>query len=287
MKSSLLYSFLLASLFIAGCRKDDNPKVPDLEKVPLPQITQKAGTTLIPGDDPASFTSTVTVDLYYPFGLKPKYIDLVVIKNGDVSNPKVIQANITSFPTDVEVTGQQLIDLFGAPIGLGDNFQIGGDVVTLEDKRFAAFPPGGETYAPGIANLPGISTQLRFAAPCLFDPALYTTGDYEVVTDEWGDYGEGDVVAVTKIDDTHYSFKYLTNPAYPIIMEVNPVDNSITVAPVVYGDYPQFGVVDLTAQSVPGPSSMVDPCDISFSVRLDHSDAGGSYGEYVIKLRKL
>lgn len=284
MKSSIIFSVLLSALFIAGCRKDDNPKVPDLEKVPLPQITQTAGTDKIPGDDPASFTATVKVDVYYKFGLQPKYIDLVVIKNNDKSNPRTIQANITSFPTDVAITGQQLIDLFGANIGLGDAFQVGADVVTQDDKRYPAFPDGGVTYAPGIANLPGINTQLRFAAPCLFDPALYTDGDYEVVSDDWGDYAAGTVVAVTKIDDTHYSFKYAASNAQPIVMEVNPVDNTITVPAVVYGDY---GGIVVTAEGRPG--SEVDPCDVSFIVKLNHTAPPpyGDLGDYTIRLRKL
>jgi hypothetical protein len=286
MKSSIVYSFLVAALFIAGCRKEDNPKVPELEKVPLPLITQKEGGTTI--EDASTFSAVVTVDVYYKFGVQPKTMDLVVIKNGDASNPKVLQAGITTYPTDVTVTGAQLQELFGSTIALGDNFQIGADVITQEDERFPAFPLGGGVpYAPGIANLPGINTQLRFAAPCLFDPALYTEGDYEVVVDEWADFAEGDVVVVTKIDDTHYSFKYLTTNAQPIVMEVNPADNTITVAATVYGDYPQYGITDISAVSVPGASSMVDPCDVSFSVRLDHYDAGGSYGEYTIKLRKL
>lgn len=283
MKSSIIFSFLLATLFIAGCRKDDNPRVPDLEEVPLPQITLKEGTDKIPGDDPAAFAATVTVDVYYKNGLQPKSFDLVVIKNDDKSNPKVIQANITTFPTDVAITGQQLIDLFGAPVGLGDAFQIGADVTTLDDRKFSAFPAEGVTFAPGIANLPGISTQLRFAAPCLFVPADYTEGDYEVVVDEWADYAAGDAVAVTKIDDYHYSFKYKASNAQPIVMEVNPETNAITVAPVMYGDY---GGIEIVAESVAG--SEVDPCDVSFVVKLNHNAAGyGDQGDYTIRLRKL
>lgn len=284
MKYSVIFSLLFASLFMAGCRKDDNPKVPDMASVPLPTFTQTAGGALIPGDDPASFAATFDVDVYYKNGLQPKSFDVVVIKNGDKSNPKVIQADITTFPTTINVTGQQLIDLFGANIGLGDAFNIGADVIAQDGTKYPAFPDGGVTYAPGIANLPGIVTELRFAAPCLFDPAAYTAGDYEVVVDEWEDYAPGDIVTVAKIDDTHYSFKYAADNAVPIIMEVNPDNNAITVNAVMYGDY---GGLEVTATSVEGPNSMVDPCDVSFSVQLNHVYSGGDLGNYIIKLRKL
>lgn len=284
MKPLHLIFILVSALQLIGCRKDDNPRVPDLEEVPLPQITLKEGEEKIPGDEPASFSAVVTVDVYFKQGLQPKSFDLVVIKNDDKSNPKVLQANITTFPTDVTITGQQLIDLFGSDISLGDAFMVGADVFTQEGENFAAFPDGGVTYAPGIANLPGINTELRFAAPCLYDPAAYTEGDYEVVVDEWADYSEGDIVFVTKIDDTHFSFKYAPDNAQPIVFAVNPADNSITADPQVYGDY--TGVV-VTAKSVPGAE--VDPCDVSFIIKLNHSAPPpyGDLGDYIIRLRKL
>lgn len=285
MKYSVIFSFLFATLFIAGCRKDDNPKVPDLTKVPLPLITlAENAVSKIPGGDPASFNTSFVVDVYFKHGELPKQFDVVVVKNGDVSNPKTIQAGINSFPSTINLTGQQLIDLFGEPIELGDQFEVGADVVTKEDVRWQAFPPVGTTYAPGIANQPGSSTSLVFAAPCLFEPDLYTEGDYEVVVDEWEDYASGDVITVTKIDDTHYSFEYAADNPNPIIMIVNPEDNSITVESTMYGDY---GGLEVTATSVPGDDSQVDPCDISFSVKLNHVYSGGDLGNYIIKLRKL
>lgn len=285
MKLSIIYSFLFAAILITGCRKDDNAKVPDLDKVPIPLITLGDGAEVkIPGDDPASFTTTFNVDTYFKNGELPEHLDVVVIKNGDKSNPKVIQANVTTYPTTIEVTGQQLIDLFSDDIGLGDAFDIGADVYTLDGKKYEAFPVLGTTYAPGIANLPGSSTQLRFAAPCLFDEAAYTEGDYEVVVDEWEDFEPGTAIPVKKIDATHYSFKYGAANANPIVIEVNAEDNSVTVAPVMYGDYDGAQV---TAEGVAG--SEVDPCEVSFKLILNHNapDFGGDLGNYAITLKKL
>lgn len=286
MKYSIIFSFILVTLCVAGCRKNDNPKVPELIEVPLPNITLTDGELKIPGDDPTSFAASFDVDVYYKYGLQPQAMDIVVIRNGDKTNPKVLQANVTTFPTSFNITGQQLVDLFGTAIGLGDAFEVGADMIMENGTRYPAFPVGGTTYAPGIATLPGINTSLRFAAPCLFDPEAYTEGDYEIVTDEWEDYHPGDHVAVKKIDDTHYSFKYLADNAQPIIMEVHPEDNSITVAPVMYGDY---GGTQITAESVAGPNTGVDPCDVSFSVTLHHTltEDGSDVGNFTIKFKKL
>jgi hypothetical protein len=284
MKSLLIYSLLLGTLIISGCRKDDNPKVPDFEKVPVPLITLAEGSSeKIPVADPASYTSTIVIDRYFKNNPAPKQLDVFIIKNGDVSNQKPLQEGITSFPTNITITGQQLIDLFG-PIVIGDQFTIGADVTTLEGHKIIAFSPDHTTYAPGIFNMPGSSPELTLVGACVFDPANFTSGDYEVILDEWEDYAVGSTIPVTKIDDTHYSFEYAADNANPIVMEVDPISGAITVAPVMYGDY---GGAQVTAKSVEG--SEVDPCDISFHVILNHNapDFGGDLGDYAIVLKKV
>lgn len=286
MKSSVIFSFFIGALLIAGCRKEDNPKVPELEKAPIPLITFGEGSNeKIPEADPTGYTANVVVDNYFKNGEAPKQIDLVVVKNGDNSNQQVIQAGITTFPTTVTVTGQQLRDLFGADIVLGDVFQIGADVTTTEGKKYNAFLPSELNYAPGINNLPGSSPELALECVvfCPFVAADFTTGDYEVVEDEWEDYAVGSSITVTQIDDTHYSFEYAADNANPIVIAVNE-DQTLTIDPVMYGDY---GGAQVTAHGVEG--SQVNPCDKSFHIVLNHNapDFGGDLGDYVITLKKL
>ena len=287
MKSSLIFSFLLGAIIISGCRKDDNSKVPDFQKVPVPQITLAEGSgEKIPVSDPASYTSTIVVDNYFKFGEAPKQFDVVVVKNGDFLNQKLLQGAITTFPTNITITGQQLADMFGEAIAVDDAFTIGADVTTQDGRKYMAFSEDGITHAPGIFNMPGSSPELTLVGAniCFFDPADFTGGDYEVIVDEWVDYVPGTVIPVTKIDDTHFSFEYAADNANPIIMEIDPNTNAVTVAPVMYGDY---GGAQVTAKSVEG--SEVDPCDVSFHLILNHNapDFGGDLGDYAITLRKV
>ena len=288
MKSSLIYSFLLGLFVISGCRKDDNPKVPDITKVPVPQITLAPGSgDKIPISDPSTYSGTIVVDNYFKFGEVPKQLDVLVIKNGDVLNQKLLQGAVTSFPTNITVTGPQFADLFGEPIADGDEFTIGADLTTQDGRKYAAFSSDGITYAPGIFNMPGSSPELTIlgADICLYKSEDYTAGDYEVVLDEWNDYPPGTIIQVTKIDDTHYSFMYAASvDPSPIVIEVDPNTNAATVAPATYGDYGDGAV--WTATSVTG--SEVDPCDVSFHLILDQSSPayGGSVGEYAIVFKK-
>ncbi|WP_152269364.1 hypothetical protein [Agriterribacter humi] len=283
---SIIYSAILAMFLFAGCRKDDNAKVPDLERVPLPLITKDASTDVtISSQEPETFAATFNVDLYYKDDIKPQKFDVVIIKNGDKSNVKSLQDGVTTFPVSLQITGPQLATLFGSPIVLGDKFDIGVNITTQEGKVFQAFPLTGVAYNANIAALANSSTSVRYEAICKFNPEDYA-GDFKVVTDDWADYAPGDIVAVTVIDDTHLSFKYLDDNARPIIVEVKP-DNTTFVAKQVYGDGYGLGYGEISCETVPSADNYVGPCEGILSVRLKHTVAAGSFGDATITLQKI
>jgi hypothetical protein len=192
----------------------------------------------------------------------------------------------------VNITGQLLGDLFGSTPVLDDEFTFGADVITANGKTYNAFPPDGITYAPGIANLPGSGTEISLLTAnfCLYDPAAYTEGDYEVVVDEWGFTSAGDIVTVTKIDDTHFSFQFdaVENPQ-PIIMEIDPVTNEVTVESTMYGLF-DYGTGDgaLESTTKTGAGSEVDPCETSFKLFLNQDiQFYGDQGDFAFVLKKV
>lgn len=290
MKRLLIFSTLLTLVFFTSCRKDDNPRVPDLTKVKVPIIQlDPTSDQFINPVNPASFKARFTVELLFENEGAPKQVDVVVMKNDDKGNVKAFQSNIT-LPIDLEITGQKLIDLFG-PIQGGDKFDIGTDITLDDGTKLLAFPPVGEAYASGMVTLidnvkPGAVTSLQFLMPCPFDADAYN-GNFIVVSDEWEDYAAGTVIPVTKVSATQISFKYNVDAgsAQPIILTIDPSNNSISVAKQYYGSY---GGTPVHAQSVAGAASLVNPCDVSLSVRLKHTDPSGgtTYGTATIRLRK-
>jgi len=280
-----LIIILLSSLVFFGCRKSDDPKLPDLTRVPTPNLSlDPSSNTFIPPGASATFKAKIVVDLKFKEDVPPKKMDAVVIKNGDKTNSKVLKADITTFPTTVDITGQQLIDLFGAPIGDGDLFEVGVDITTQNGQVFQAFPAVGEPYGTGVANeAGGVTTSISFLKPCTFVASAYA-GNFEVISDEWADYTAGTVIPVKQVSANQISFEYNVDPgsAKPIILTINPADNSITVPKQVYGSY---GGTVFSAESVPGASSAVNPCDLSLSVKLLHTWPGSSYTA-TIKLKK-
>src|SRR5690554_5797610 len=118
-----LYSLIVILLAISSCRKDDNPRLPGIASVPQPQLTKDVTTDVsISALEADLFNASFEVDLYFKEDIKPQKFDVVVMKNGDKSTVKVLQNDVTVFPTKVSVTGPQLATLYGEAIVLGDKF---------------------------------------------------------------------------------------------------------------------------------------------------------------------
>lgn len=282
-----LYFFSVAALFTA-CTKEGNGKVPELSNFPLPLVVKVAGSEqVISAQNPDAFVGKFTVGLYFPNDAPPKKLDVVIIKNNDKTNVKMLKTDVTTFPTEITITGTQLATLFNAPVVLGDKFDIGVDVTTYTGAKFEAFPVTGAPYAAGIAAQPGASTFVRYEAVCQYKPEDFQ-GDFEVITDEWADYTPGEIVQLTQVDATHFSFKFRAADALPIVVTVNPNTNAVTVPKQVYGSgYPPgwtFG--NISAESVASVDNFVAPCSGTFSVILKHTVAAGSFGEFKLVLKK-
>ncbi|MBX3254954.1 MAG: hypothetical protein KF862_12500 [Chitinophagaceae bacterium] len=286
MKRILFFLSVLAGILLfASCDKERTGKIPTLTEVPLPLILKDPGGDQSISANPDTFQAKFSVDIYFKEDTPPQKFDIVIMKNESKGNVKVFKANVTSFPVSYEISGPELVELFGEPIVPGDKFDIGADVTTQDGQVYRAFPEGGVGYNANIGALAGASPAIRYAAPCKYVSEVYE-GKFVVVTDEWGDYAEGDVVPVTRIDDTHFSFKYADINAQPIIVEVDPEDNSTHVAKQVYGDGYGAGYGPISCETVASPLNIVDPCVGSFTVRLNHTVSAGSFGEATITLKK-
>ncbi|MEO5683679.1 MAG: hypothetical protein ABIQ88_13610 [Chitinophagaceae bacterium] len=281
MKQIIIYSLLSVVLF-ASCRKSDNSKLPDLSRVPVPLITKDAtGNATIDGNAPNTFSGKVKVDLYFKDDTKPAKFDIVVIKNGDKSIVKTLQAGVTSFPTTVTVTGLQLATLFGTPIVLGDKFDIGADVTTLSGQKFEAFPLSGVGYGTGVANQPGASTSISYSAVCPFDINSFLGAATIQDPDFWGaDYP---VTVSLESADTYKILGWVEEPSYYILVKVNTAALTVAVTKRVYG--PTLPTTSYTNPASEGTGT-IDACSKKIIMNLTNTVAQGSFGAAVITLSK-
>lgn len=280
-------------MVMAACRKSDNERVPELTKVPLPLLKKVSGNATISVLEADKFTATFSVGLYYPDADKPAKFDVVVRKNSNNATTKVIKADVTTYPSEVTVTGPQLISLFGnTAIKLGDKFDFGVDVTLSDGKKFLAFPTVGVPFSSGGASVAGSAPSIAYEAVCAFKMSDYgaigSTVDFVIASDAWGDYVKGDVIPVKIIDETSLSFEYPANNAKPIVIKIDPVTNVTSVAQVTFGDYglPQYG--DFITKSKAGSAgNTVTPCETGVSVELEFTSSKGfSFQGGVIKFNK-
>ena len=283
-----LYSLIVILLAISSCRKDDNPRLPGIAEVPQPLVLKDVNTdvsisALVPDD----FTATYSVGLHFKDAVQPKKFDIVVVKNGNKANVKVLKADVTIFPQTMNITGAQLKTLFGEPIVLGDKFDIGVDITTKDGKVYQAFPVVGEGYGANVGGQPGSSLFVRYEAVCQFNIDEYA-GDFEVIVDEWDDFGVGNIVkiAINGIDELIFS--YPTVEELPIVIKVNTGTNVATIAKQPMGAYGgswQYGTI--SAETKGGDTAnYVSPCDGTIVLNIGYTVSAGGFGEASLILKK-
>jgi len=290
MKRIIIYSTVLIAIVavLNACRKDDNPRIPALEKfewMPLIVKDQTADVS-IDGKEPASFVGKFSIDKYFETDINPQKVDVVVMKNLNTANIKVFKADVTSFPATVEITGPQLETLFGTPIILGDNFTIGVDITTPGGKKFEAFPAIGNSYAAGITAQPGASPTINYLSACTFDKNSFN-GPYEVIQDDWADFNPGETVNVTPgAGVNQISVLAYPSPAYgtnrkPMLVDVNPTTFAATITEQVIGDY-NGAPPGATARG----DGTVNPCGDELDLNITFKIGGTDYEDYRLVLRK-
>lgn len=289
MKKQILFSIsslLFATIIFIGCKKNDGATKIELTRVPTPLVTKDpTGDANISGQDPGSFVGKFIVDLYFKTDKVQKF-DVVVIKNGNKANVKTIQANVTAFPSPMQVTGTQLTTLFGTAPVAGDNFQIGVDITTLNGLKMEAFPVVGNAYASGISAQPGGSPSITYLTLCSFDKASFN-GNYTVAQDDWADFEIGDPVEVkpgagaNQISITAYPSPTYGNARQPMIVDVDPATFAVTIPQQVIGNY--FGAPP--GATVRG-TGVVNPCGDNITLTLTINIGGTDYEDLVLSLNK-
>ncbi len=296
MKKNILLYGLFASLVFIGCKKDDGPIAKadgiSLETVPYMRITKVAGFTadIIPSTI-ASYQGKIKVELLYSYtnnDLKlPEKVDLVIIKNGNRNDVKVLKAGITTFPSEVTFTGPELVALFGSVVTC-DGFQVGYDVYA-NGKKYEAWPAGGAIGNGGATgiNQPFYSAFLTYNTKVEYVPATYS-GNFKVVSDAFEDFPVGSTVVLTQVNATQFSMMSpaVSNPL-PFILTVDPATLVVTAPRQKIGDWflwePAYTNPSI---AVTGTTSFVTPCTKLLTLFLDYRVDQGGFGAYKLVLQK-
>jgi len=299
MKKNIYYFILAVSVLFTACKKNDGSISKDysLDRTPQPQVNKSTGSQAIDVLNLDAFSASYTVGVFNTGDVAPSKMDIVIRKNGLNSSVKVLQAGVTTFPSTFTLTSAQLATLFGTPVVLNDSYDISADVYTQSGKKFEAYPtipgvPSAFGFGSGVGSQPGASLAIQYKAICAYNPSIYE-GNFVVIDDAWADFLPGDVIELTRIDDTHFSmlFPAAISPV-PVVITINPLDNSASVAKQSTGTgwnygppgYPGSFVVTAGSAS----ASFVSPCDQTLTLALNYGYSAGTFGggPYVISMVK-
>jgi len=276
---------VLVGLIFSQCRKDDNPKLPKIERVSVPLLIKNEtdGDFLI--QDPEIFKAVFTTDLYFKDGAKPKSYDVVIAFNGDYSNVKVYKANVTSFPSQFSITGPELYSLFGKTIAndfkVGDYFEIGANIVSESDLSVPAFNKTGSAYGSDIINLPGSSPTIIYRAVCPLDINQFV-GDFTV---DDPDFWEASYPVQISLEGTDILVVkgWVEDPAAEVKITVDLKKQLVTVPKQIYT--PSIAGLPYTNYTIVGAGN-IDPCTTSISFTAANAVDQGSFGNASISIHK-
>jgi hypothetical protein len=297
MKKIIVPLIICVAIFgsMLSCRKNDNPKLGPITSVPLLNFIDTANDRLIP--DTGAFTRTFTVDLYYKSDVKPKSIDIVIVKNGAKTNYndssiKILQAGVTTFPSAITFTNISIVNLFGS-IALGDIYEFGANITLQNGTVIPGFIvgdsnlKGGSDYGSDIAQLPGENYIVTYKSPCAYNQSILT-GTYKIIRDDWQDYVNlpQPVPPVTpgpaanQITLMVYPGAAAGTNAKPMIVTIDTLNaggGNATVANQIIGDYPGAGATNATAQTnvADANNSFVDFCTGEIHLELDFTLPNG------------
>ena len=293
MKKFLSIILLTGLVIAAGCRKNDNPKLPEgIESVPFPQLTADATSDVLI-QEVSDFKGKFTLDVYFKDQPKPKKMDLVVAMNGDYSVTKTLQADITSFPVTVDVTGPQLAALFGLQpedVALGDYFEIRANMTLTNGKVLNGFIPSVydadsnlislEPYGSDITNFPNSNLTITYKKVCALNIDDFV-GDFTLEDPDF--YEDNLPVTIERVGTTD-SLKltgYAGDPASVLYMIVDERTQTINIPKQVYLPL-LWGYHNAALEG----TGSIDACNIAITLKTTNTVTEGSFGTFTSKIRK-
>jgi len=228
----------------------------------------------------------------------------VAISNGNVASANVVgyyysesgvekavfATNITTFPSTFHIDQNDLYEKFAinsaSDVNISDKLIITTDL-TLKDGRIIKMytDDGVKNYGADVTNQSIYSAAQTYIFSCPLEDASNFNGNYEVIVDDWADYGTGDIVPVVydssfgtlKFKILNTNNPYISNTDSYFIVTINPTDSSVTVASNEALDYPGFDTINVTG------TGAVGSCTGDIVVTLNF----GPYGSYNLELKKV
>jgi hypothetical protein len=240
MKKLLIYALFTTVLF--SCKKAYFTNDFDNFEIGSYLRLDKTEKTTIDYNKVAQESVAITVT---PLGSELDKVNVYAVLGGenlDESKWKLVKTfPATGSAMTLTITATELATAFGTtPAGLnpGNTYTLYNQNITKDGRTFDVSNSDDD-----LEGQPGYQSAFRWQAIvfCAYDPTSTNNIDYEVVTDEWGDFGAGDIVTVKNGPGAN---QITLVGVYPttinhkdIVVNVAPANGAATVVKQVYGMY--------------------------------------------------
>ena len=191
-------------LMFASCTNDGGSSKEDLNEAAIPNITKISttdqGLNVVALKAGQAINLGLNVDV--AFGDVASMDVVGIYTKGTVKEKAILKANLTTFPSIVNITQTDLYNAFNilnsaSDVDLKDNLIISADLTLKNGTVIKMFNSNGLTnYGSGVANFDGIKVIQTYIVSCpLVDASLFS-GNYKVTADQWDDYGVGPIIPV-------------------------------------------------------------------------------------------
>ena len=210
----------------------------------------------------------------------------VLGSNLDPTSWKLVKNVPFTEGVELKLTGAEITAALGITAAdVNTDISLYPEAVTTDGRKFSiANTPTNFQSFPAY-NIAFIWTATLVNYVCPFDRD-YFSGNFAVQSDGWNDFAAGDLIPVqpgpgaNQITITLYPAPGVGTNRTPIILDVDPDTDLVTVAKQQYGDYSG------DFYSVEG-DGFVSACSGLISLSLMHSTGADSGGPYVVVLKKL
>lgn len=288
---SLIIPLLLIVSIIVSCEDDGGKSKKTFISGATPNITKLSSSdqsinlvALKNGDD---IDLGFTVDRYYGNIISADVVGFYFTEDG--AEKHVFKTNVTEFPYTMHLDQNDLFDAFsidnGDDVTITDKLIITAEI-TLKDGRVLKMysDEGIKNYGADISNQSQYAAAQTYIISCPLDNASLFDGDYEVVVDDWADYGAGDIIPL-EYDSNFGTLKfkilntnnpYINNTDSYLIVTVDPTDSSVTVVSNEDMDYGGGFIVGVTG------TGAIGSCTGDIVITLNF----GPYTGYNLELKK-
>lgn len=259
----LLPILLVIVLFTGGsCKKKDITRPPELAKF------LNTGTQSYPVKDDASSVFKIAVGLTQPAPVDRTFTFTVTSPTGAVEGTQYTIPSKT-----VTIPAGQTIDSIAVK-GIFNGYAGG-----RKDTLVFTLTSGNAPFFTG-----GTVSKVVLQQFCPLDMNIFS-GDFEVLVDEWEDYTPGDIITLTKLDATSFTFNHakVLNPL-PIKILVNATTNAATIAKQTIGTKWTWGAYNDPTMSATGS---VVTCEQTLRLTATYGFSTSTFtGTYALVLKK-